>query len=259
MTPSLRVVPAPPAELLPVFAALYGAAAEDMAWLMHRSCSLGLPAPRTVAPASGEHWEAEDFAAAMTALAALRDGRGFSDRLPALKPAGFLWTVVGLAGLVGLVVTAAVLSACATGGSYVQSDPYGNPTQQQNRTGKGALIGTAIGVAAGLLTADSQKLILTDRGRLLADAVDAAGIARITLNRPKAINALDVSMMDAVPAVLDAWRSDESVRAVALVGAALDGARPRHQRAVGEARQRARRRPCRRPVRASGGDPRRWN
>lgn len=33
MTPSLRVVPAPPAELLPVFAALYGAAAEDMAWL----------------------------------------------------------------------------------------------------------------------------------------------------------------------------------------------------------------------------------
>ncbi|OLT35283.1 hypothetical protein BJF82_00430 [Kytococcus sp. CUA-901] len=36
------------------------------------------------------------------ALAALRDGRGFSDRLPALKPAGFLWTVVGLAGLVGL-------------------------------------------------------------------------------------------------------------------------------------------------------------
>ena len=41
----------------------------------------------------------------------------------------------------------------------------------------------------------------------------------LTLNRPKAINALDVSMMDAVPAVLDAWRSDESVRAVALVGA----------------------------------------
>ena len=36
------------------------------------------------------------------ALAALRDGRGFSDRLPALKPAGFLWTAVGLAGLVGL-------------------------------------------------------------------------------------------------------------------------------------------------------------
>ena len=53
------------------------------------------------------------------------------------------------------LVTAAVLSACATGGSYVQSDPYGNPTQQQNRTGKGALIGSAIGVAAGLLSGDS--------------------------------------------------------------------------------------------------------
>ncbi|PVZ11137.1 ATP-binding protein [Actinomycetospora cinnamomea] len=39
------------------------ATAEDMAWLMHRSCSLGLPAPRTVAPASGEHWETEDLAA----------------------------------------------------------------------------------------------------------------------------------------------------------------------------------------------------
>ncbi|MBN8802647.1 MAG: OmpA family protein [Stenotrophomonas acidaminiphila] len=53
------------------------------------------------------------------------------------------------------LVSAAVLSACATGGSYVQSDPYGNPTQQQNRTGKGALIGTAIGVAAGLLSGDN--------------------------------------------------------------------------------------------------------
>jgi len=53
------------------------------------------------------------------------------------------------------LVAAAVLSACATGGSYVQSDQYGNPTQQQNRTGKGALIGTAIGVAAGLLSGDS--------------------------------------------------------------------------------------------------------
>lgn len=33
MTPSLRVVPAPPAELLPVFAALYGAEPQDMTWL----------------------------------------------------------------------------------------------------------------------------------------------------------------------------------------------------------------------------------
>ena len=59
------------------------------------------------------------------------------------------------------LVAAAVLSACATGGSYVQSDPYGNPTQQQNRTGKGALIGAAIGTAAGLLSGDSA----TESGR----------------------------------------------------------------------------------------------
>jgi outer membrane protein OmpA-like peptidoglycan-associated protein len=53
------------------------------------------------------------------------------------------------------LMTAAALSACATGGSYVQSDQYGNPTQQQNRTGRNALIGGAIGVAAGLLTGNS--------------------------------------------------------------------------------------------------------
>jgi len=53
------------------------------------------------------------------------------------------------------LMTAAALTACATGGSYVQSDQYGNPTQQQNRTGRNALIGTAIGAAAGLLTGGS--------------------------------------------------------------------------------------------------------
>jgi outer membrane protein OmpA-like peptidoglycan-associated protein len=53
------------------------------------------------------------------------------------------------------LMTAAALSACATGGSYVQSDQYGNPTEQRSNTGRNALIGTAIGVAAGLLTGDS--------------------------------------------------------------------------------------------------------
>ncbi|WP_225763605.1 OmpA family protein [Stenotrophomonas sp. Marseille-Q4652] len=53
------------------------------------------------------------------------------------------------------LLTAAALSACATGGSYVQSDQYGNQSQQQNRTGRGALIGAAIGTAAGLLSGDS--------------------------------------------------------------------------------------------------------
>lgn len=53
------------------------------------------------------------------------------------------------------LASALVLSACATGGSYVQQDQYGNQSEQQNRTGRGALIGTAIGVAAGLLSGDS--------------------------------------------------------------------------------------------------------
>jgi hypothetical protein len=35
----------------------------DIAWLMHRSCSLGLPSPRTLAAAPGTRWEPEDLAA----------------------------------------------------------------------------------------------------------------------------------------------------------------------------------------------------
>lgn len=42
------------------------------------------------------------------------------------------------------LASAIALSACATGGSYVQRDQYGDQTQQQNRTGRNALIGTAI-------------------------------------------------------------------------------------------------------------------
>lgn len=36
--------------------------AEEMSWLMHRSCSLGLPAPRSMAAVSGAAWEPEDLA-----------------------------------------------------------------------------------------------------------------------------------------------------------------------------------------------------
>ncbi|SHL43983.1 AAA-like domain-containing protein, partial [Pseudonocardia thermophila] len=41
------------------------ASPEDMAWLMHRSCALGLPAPRTMSIVPGGHgrWETEDLAA----------------------------------------------------------------------------------------------------------------------------------------------------------------------------------------------------
>ena len=82
------------------------------------------------------------------------------------------------------LMSAAVLSACATGGSYVQSDQYGNPTEQQNRTGRNALIGTAIGVAAGLLTGDSaterrqHALIGAGIGALSGAAVGQYRIAR---------------------------------------------------------------------------------
>ncbi|MCC4592489.1 OmpA family protein [Xanthomonas campestris pv. cannae] len=60
-----------------------------------------------------------------------------------------------LRGISVALASALVLSACATGGSYVQRDQYGNPTEQQDRTGRGALIGTAVGVAAGLLSGSS--------------------------------------------------------------------------------------------------------
>ncbi|HHW4678588.1 MAG TPA: OmpA family protein [Xylella sp.] len=54
-----------------------------------------------------------------------------------------------------LLAAALVLSACATGGSYVQSDQYGNPTEQRNRTGRTAAMGAAIGTVAGLLSGNS--------------------------------------------------------------------------------------------------------
>ena len=39
------------------------ATADDLAWLMHRSCSLGLPAPRTIAASTATRWDTEDLAA----------------------------------------------------------------------------------------------------------------------------------------------------------------------------------------------------
>ena len=38
------------------------ARAEEMSWLMHRSCSLGLPAPRNLPAVPGAAWEPEDLA-----------------------------------------------------------------------------------------------------------------------------------------------------------------------------------------------------
>src|SRR4051812_17750271 len=44
-------------------------------------------------------------------------------------------------------------------------------------------------------------------------------LGRLTLNRPRAINALNHSMVRTLAAALDEWRSDDSVRTVLLSGA----------------------------------------
>ena len=53
--------------------------------------------------------------------------------------------------------TAAPLTACATGGSYVQSYLYDNTTEQKKRTGRGAMIGTSVGVGHGMLRCNSAN------------------------------------------------------------------------------------------------------
>lgn len=46
-----------------------------------------------------------------------------------------------------------------------------------------------------------------------------AGLGRITLNRPRAINALDIDMIRAIGVALEEWRNDPSVDVVLLDGA----------------------------------------
>ena len=49
------------------------------------------------------------------------------------------------------------------------------------------------------------------------------GVGLITLNRPKAINSLNQTMVDALSAVLTRWEGDDAVRAVVLSGAGERG------------------------------------
>ena len=51
---------------------------------------------------------------------------------------------------------------------------------------------------------------------ILTDVTD--GIARITLNRPQAINALTHDMMTAMYEAFTAWRHDDDVTAVEIAG-----------------------------------------
>ncbi|HET6827456.1 MAG TPA: enoyl-CoA hydratase/isomerase family protein, partial [Ramlibacter sp.] len=50
-----------------------------------------------------------------------------------------------------------------------------------------------------------------------------AGIGLVTLNRPKALNALSLPMIRALWAVLSAWRDDPAVHAVAIRGMGREG------------------------------------
>ena len=50
-------------------------------------------------------------------------------------------------------------------------------------------------------------------------AVLRAGVATVTLNRPGALNALTLGMIDGLAAWLDTWREDERVRTIVLRGA----------------------------------------
>ena len=50
-------------------------------------------------------------------------------------------------------------------------------------------------------------------------AVIDGRIGRITLNRPKALNALDLDMLRGIAAALEAWRNDPHVHAVVIEGA----------------------------------------
>lgn len=51
----------------------------------------------------------------------------------------------------------------------------------------------------------------------------SSGVGLITLNRPKALNALSLSMIRELTATLLAWRDDASIRAVAIRGQGKDG------------------------------------
>lgn len=77
-----------------------------------------------------------------------------------------------------VAITTALLAACATGSGYYgasQSPPPSQEPQQagMNKTQKGALIGAAVGVAAGLLTGDDA----TERRQ---HALIGAGVGGLT-------------------------------------------------------------------------------
>ncbi|MBV8489069.1 MAG: enoyl-CoA hydratase/isomerase family protein, partial [Candidatus Eremiobacteraeota bacterium] len=51
------------------------------------------------------------------------------------------------------------------------------------------------------------------------EATVEGGVARLLLNRPQALNAMDGPMYFAIGAALDAWAKDPAVRALTIRGA----------------------------------------
>ena len=62
---------------------------------------------------------------------------------------------------------------------------------------------------------------MTETTEVLADVVD--GVARVVLNRPRAINALTPAMIDALLVQLSAWAVDDRIDRVVLTGAGERG------------------------------------
>jgi enoyl-CoA hydratase/carnithine racemase len=65
----------------------------------------------------------------------------------------------------------------------------------------------------------AARPITTDQISILDEGPDAAGVRRLTLNRPQARNALSVAMMRALLAALEAAGRDPQTRVVVIAGA----------------------------------------
>lgn len=72
---------------------------------------------------------------------------------------------------------------------------------------------TAAGNVAGVTDPAEPTVLVHARG----------GLGRLTLNRPRAINALDLGMIHQLHAALDAWQSDTEVDVIVLDGAGERG------------------------------------
>ncbi|HEX4944081.1 MAG TPA: enoyl-CoA hydratase/isomerase family protein, partial [Usitatibacteraceae bacterium] len=71
--------------------------------------------------------------------------------------------------------------------------------------------------ALGRVSAQEGEQVGNSREGLLAEVRD--GVATVTLDRPAALNALNLAMLEGLAAWLDGWERDDRVRLVVLRGA----------------------------------------